>query len=51
MIVTPNMHRIHHSVNEEKETNSNYGFNFSIWDKIFNTYTKIQKKVKSILQV
>ena len=39
IIVTPNMHRIHHSVNE-KETNSNYGFHFSIWDKIFNTYTK-----------
>lgn len=37
LIVTPNMHRIHHSV-EEYETNSNFGFNFSFWDKIFGTY-------------
>tara|TARA_B100000686_G_scaffold149590_1_gene156840 strand:- start:1605 stop:2402 length:798 start_codon:yes stop_codon:yes gene_type:complete len=37
IIVTPNMHRIHHSI-MEKETNSNFGFNFSIWDKIFGTY-------------
>ena len=37
IIVTPNMHRIHHSA-EERETNSNFGFNFSIWDKFFGTY-------------
>jgi sterol desaturase/sphingolipid hydroxylase (fatty acid hydroxylase superfamily) len=36
-IVTPDMHRVHHSVIEE-ETNSNYGFNFSIWDKLCGTY-------------
>ena len=39
LIVTPNMHRIHHS-ELEKETDSNYGFNFSFWDKIFKTYNK-----------
>ena len=44
IIVTPSMHRIHHSV-EEDETNSNYGFNLSIWDKIFGTY-KISSKRK-----
>jgi len=43
LIVTPNMHRIHHS-EEEKETNSNYGFNFSIWDRIFGTYKKNAEK-------
>ena len=36
-IVTPDMHRIHHST-EVMETNSNYGFNFSIWDRVFRTY-------------
>ncbi|MEE9257949.1 MAG: sterol desaturase family protein [Nitrospinaceae bacterium] len=37
VIVTPDMHRIHHSV-EVKETNSNYGFNLSIWDRMLGTY-------------
>lgn len=36
-IVTPDMHRIHHSV-ERAETDSNYGFNLSIWDRLFSTY-------------
>jgi len=35
--VTPDMHRVHHSV-IPRETNSNYGFNLSIWDKIFGSY-------------
>ena len=37
LIVTPDMHRIHHSV-EVSETNSNYGFNLSIWDRVLGTY-------------
>lgn len=37
VIVTPDMHRIHHSV-ERRETDSNYGFNLSIWDRLFSTY-------------
>jgi len=36
-IVTPDMHRVHHSV-IEKETHSNFGFFLSIWDRVFNTY-------------
>lgn len=36
-VVTPDMHRVHHSVVLE-ETNSNYGFNISLWDKIFASY-------------
>ena len=36
-IVTPDMHRVHHST-IVKEINSNFGFNFSIWDKLFGTY-------------
>jgi sterol desaturase/sphingolipid hydroxylase (fatty acid hydroxylase superfamily) len=37
-VVTPEMHRIHHSV-IPSEHHSNFGFNLSIWDRIFNTYT------------
>lgn len=37
LFVTPDMHRVHHSV-EESEANSNYGFNLSIWDRLFDTY-------------
>jgi sterol desaturase/sphingolipid hydroxylase (fatty acid hydroxylase superfamily) len=36
-IVTPDMHRVHHSV-EEDETNSNFGFNLTCWDRLFGTY-------------
>lgn len=36
-IVTPDMHRIHHSV-DPRETNSNYGFNVPWWDRLFGTY-------------
>lgn len=38
MLVTPDMHRVHHSV-DRAEHNSNYGFNLSIWDRVFGTYT------------
>lgn len=37
VIVTPDMHRVHHSV-ARHEHDSNYGFNFSIWDRLFGTY-------------
>jgi len=35
--VTPDMHRVHHSV-EDDETNSNFGFNLPWWDRLFGTY-------------
>lgn len=38
LLVTPEMHRIHHSVRRE-ETDSNYGFSVSWWDRLFGTYT------------
>ncbi|WP_417670643.1 sterol desaturase family protein [Roseibium sp.] len=38
LVVTPDMHRVHHSA-EPSETDSNYGFNLSIWDRLFSTYT------------
>lgn len=36
-LVTPDMHRVHHSV-IMKETDSNFGFNFPWWDRVFRTY-------------
>ncbi len=37
VIVTPDMHRVHHS-HLDFETNSNFGFNLSLWDRLFGTY-------------
>lgn len=37
VIVTPDMHRVHHSV-IRRETNSNFGFCLSWWDRLFGTY-------------
>lgn len=36
-IVTPDMHRVHHSV-EDDEANSNFGFNLPWWDRLLGTY-------------
>ncbi|MEM1163479.1 MAG: sterol desaturase family protein, partial [Pseudomonadota bacterium] len=36
-VVTPDMHRVHHSI-ERREHDANYGFNLSIWDRMFGTY-------------
>lgn len=37
LLVTPDMHRVHHST-DNAEANSNFGFNLSIWDRLFGTY-------------
>lgn len=37
IVVTPDMHRVHHSV-VPRETNSNFGFNLPWWDRMFGTY-------------
>ena len=37
LIVTSDMHRIHHSI-ERIETDSNFGFCFSVWDRLLGTY-------------
>ncbi len=39
VIVTPNMHRVHHSV-ELLETNSNYTSLLSVWDRLFRSFRK-----------
>ncbi len=38
LIVTPQMHLIHHSV-EQFESDTNFGFQLSLWDRVFSTYT------------
>jgi len=37
LLVTPDMHRVHHSWYPD-ETNSNFGFNLPWWDRLFGTY-------------
>lgn len=37
VVVTPSMHRVHHSI-RRIETDSNYGFNLSCWDRLFGSY-------------
>ncbi|MCB0407435.1 MAG: sterol desaturase family protein [Bdellovibrionales bacterium] len=42
ILVTPNMHRVHHSV-VPQETDSNFGFCLSIWDQLFQT--KVERPI------
>lgn len=49
-LVTPDMHRIHHSQIIE-ETNSNYGFNLSFWDKLFCTYKEAAQKGQAEIDI
>lgn len=37
LVVTPDMHRVHHSI-FPLETNSNFGFNLTWWDRLCGTY-------------
>ena len=37
IVVTPDMHRVHHSTAED-EANTNFGFNLPWWDRLFATY-------------
>ena len=43
VIVTPDMHRVHHS-SDERETKHNYGFCLSWWDRFFGLYTAQPRK-------
>jgi sterol desaturase/sphingolipid hydroxylase (fatty acid hydroxylase superfamily) len=50
LIVTPDMHRIHHS-SIPVEIDSNYGFSLSCWDKLFKTYTAEPKLSQTNLTI
>jgi sterol desaturase/sphingolipid hydroxylase (fatty acid hydroxylase superfamily) len=43
IVVTPDMHRVHHSV-VPREINTNFGFNLSVWDRLFGTYLQETKQ-------
>jgi sterol desaturase/sphingolipid hydroxylase (fatty acid hydroxylase superfamily) len=45
MIITPDVHKIHHS-SDQKFTYSNYGNIFSIWDRLFKTYRRTNETEK-----
>jgi sterol desaturase/sphingolipid hydroxylase (fatty acid hydroxylase superfamily) len=49
VIVTPEMHRLHHSVASE-EANSNFGFLFSFWDCLFATRKEIAPAAHDVVQ-
>src|SRR5574337_1465955 len=48
VIVTPNMHRVHHSV-ERPETNSNYTSLLSVWDRLFRSFRKREDTQKIMI--
>jgi len=43
ILVSPNMHKVHHHW-KQPFTDSNYGAVFSIWDRLFGTFMKLDKK-------
>jgi len=47
IFVTPNMHKIHHHF-QLPLTDSNYGNIFSVWDRLFGTYSNVEDQ-KSIV--
>ena len=50
LLVTPEMHRIHHSVHWD-ETNSNFGFHLSLWDRIFGSYRDQPRDEQTTMQI
>jgi sterol desaturase/sphingolipid hydroxylase (fatty acid hydroxylase superfamily) len=43
VLVSPNMHKVHHHW-KQPFTDSNYGGVFSVWDRLFGTFMKLDKK-------
>lgn len=50
LIVTPDMHRIHHSTRLH-EANSNYGFNLSCWDRLFASHTSAASRPQETMPI
>jgi sterol desaturase/sphingolipid hydroxylase (fatty acid hydroxylase superfamily) len=49
-IITPDVHRIHHST-VRTETDSNYGFSISLWDRLFKTYVAEPEETQTTLEI
>ena len=50
VFVTPDMHRIHHSIHPD-ETDSNFGFHLSLWDRLFNSYRESPRDGQATMSV
>lgn len=50
IVVTPDMHRTHHSI-ERHEHDTNFGFFFSVWDRLFGLYTKTPEKGREGVEI
>lgn len=50
LIVTPDLHRIHHSV-DRVETDSNYANVLSLWDRLFRSYTPQPRDGHTAMQI
>lgn len=50
VFITPDVHRIHHST-VQSETDSNYGFSISLWDRVFKTYVATPEKTQLTLTI
>jgi sterol desaturase/sphingolipid hydroxylase (fatty acid hydroxylase superfamily) len=49
-VVTPDMHRVHHSV-DSVEHNHNFGFNFPWWDRLFGSYQDQPRVEHQIMKI
>jgi sterol desaturase/sphingolipid hydroxylase (fatty acid hydroxylase superfamily) len=50
LIITPDMHRIHHST-LPTETDSNYGFSISCWDRLCKTYVDEPRQSQTTMAI
>jgi sterol desaturase/sphingolipid hydroxylase (fatty acid hydroxylase superfamily) len=50
LLVTPSMHRIHHST-WRRETDSNYGFHLSVWDRLFRSYRVAPREPEATMPI
>ena len=50
LFVTPSMHRIHHSP-DKTQTDTNYGFHLSIWDRLFKSYRAEPKQPERTMPI
>jgi sterol desaturase/sphingolipid hydroxylase (fatty acid hydroxylase superfamily) len=50
LLITPDMHRIHHST-LPAETDSNYGFSLSCWDRLCKTYVPVPQQPQKSMAI
>ncbi|MGI9311388.1 MAG: sterol desaturase family protein [bacterium] len=50
LVVTPDMHRVHHAVHAD-EYNRNYGFSLSLWDRLFGSYAAQPRDGHAAMQI